>query len=749
MNSPRSIGGYTIQRELGRGGMGVVYVVMHPELRELRALKVILVDQADEEALKRFGREAELLARVNHPGVVRIHELGRAPEGPFMVMEIVEGEDLKSRCRSGPFPPKDAATIVRAVADAVHAVHAGGILHQDLKPENVMLRTDGTPVLLDFGIARALDVDRLTQSGAIVGSPAYMSPEQADGMSSAKIDARTDVYGVGTILFHILGARPPHDGSSMLSLLKQVLVDEPNWPEGIPRDLDSVLRKSMAKDRDDRYSTLAEFRDDLDRFLRGEKVHAPRPKQKTSKALPIVSAIVLVLVAIGGLLVTLSPGDVPSNAPISGLPEVVNTSDPAPRPAAETDPLPEASSIRRKFKLIHKTAGKKLKNVRGRFLTETLVVTVSSESEPQPAEVIRDGRVLVWDLSKPDNDPESWAVGGTINAFAVAPATKAADAVVVVVVNLGNPKSDPRTGTGYQPQRVYRIRPGTPKADLLFDTDDHISAVALSADSRHLVVGYDGTRRSDLDYVYRLEFIADLDTPRKARRLLEKKKETAEQRGVITIRLVAVHTDPLRVAAGFGGTLEGNNAEGRLYLARLNSDPPETLDTATTGNVTALTFTPDGEHLVCGDSGGNIISVRTLQPATRTGTIPDDKEPYTGEGPDNKFGMKSAHARVQEVSGLAAYKGQTRLLSAAGKVLGNRVVAELFEWNRSDRRAVRRVTDLGFIPLEIDLSPSGNWIAVSVHDESPRLEVWSQGFLEQVFPGEPRPYNELRHKPRH
>lgn len=194
----RQIGPYHVVRELGRGGMGVVYEVSHPGVPGRRlALKRILTDVADAKGLVRFGREAQLLARVRHHNVLRVHELGRTAEGPYVVTELVEGENLRELLTRGPFEPRRAAELVRDLADALGAVHAEGILHRDLKPENVLLRPDGTPVVLDFGLARELDGEGLTRTGDVLGTPAYMSPEQANGESPSRLDARTDVYGLG------------------------------------------------------------------------------------------------------------------------------------------------------------------------------------------------------------------------------------------------------------------------------------------------------------------------------------------------------------------------------------------------------------------------------------------------------------------------------------------------------------------------------------------------------------------------
>ncbi|MBX3465876.1 MAG: protein kinase [Planctomycetes bacterium] len=289
----RRVGPYEVVRELGRGGMGVVLEVRHPDVPRPLALKLLLGLEADDEAMARFAREAQLLARVQHPNVVRVHTVGRAPEGAYIVSELVEGEPLLDRCRRGPLDPRQAAALVRDLARAVAAVHAVGVLHRDLKPHNVIVRPDGAPVLLDFGVARDLDSrERLTRTGAMIGTPAYMAPEQADGTPSGELDERVDVYGLGAVLFEALAGRPPFEGGATVALLKQVILDPPRWPAGLPPGLDAVLRAGMAKARDARPGSARALADDLDRWLRGERPLALGPPRRRAPAAALAAALV-------------------------------------------------------------------------------------------------------------------------------------------------------------------------------------------------------------------------------------------------------------------------------------------------------------------------------------------------------------------------------------------------------------------------------------------------------------------------
>lgn len=250
------IGDYEVVRELGRGGMGVVYAVRSERIPGLRALKLLL-STADAAAVIRFRREAELLARVRHRGVVPIHEIGESEAGLYLVMDLVEGQPLDEVLRLGAVDPEQARTWILEVADAVGALHAAGVLHRDLKPANLMRRPDGSLLLLDFGLARAAGRSSLTHTGAIAGSPGYMAPEQAEGLS--QLSPAVDVHGLGAILYALLTGVPPFRGGSVLERLQQVLKVEAEWPVELPPEIVAVGRKALAKDPAQRYADAAEF----------------------------------------------------------------------------------------------------------------------------------------------------------------------------------------------------------------------------------------------------------------------------------------------------------------------------------------------------------------------------------------------------------------------------------------------------------------------------------------------------------
>ncbi len=297
----QQVGRFEVIRELGRGGMGVVYRARDPQLGRELALKLILETVADPEALLRFGREAQAMGRVSHPNLVRIYEVGRAPQGPYIAAELVEGEPLSARLkREGPLQPMEAARIVEELAGAVEALHQANLLHRDLKPDNVMLRPDGSPVLLDLGVARDESAEQLTRTGQLVGTPAYMSPEQASG-ATGRVRRSSDVYGLGAVLFAALTGRAPFAGETMLNLIAAVLHDEPAWPgpeQGVPLELAAVLRRAMAKEPMQRYRSAAELAADLGRVRRGERpivavVRFRRRWPRLATALTLPAALVV------------------------------------------------------------------------------------------------------------------------------------------------------------------------------------------------------------------------------------------------------------------------------------------------------------------------------------------------------------------------------------------------------------------------------------------------------------------------
>lgn len=273
------IGPYKIEAEIARGGMGVVYRARQKGLERPVALKLISSGVlAGAEERKRFRIEAEAAARLQHPGIIAIHETGSWKGYEYFSMTLVEGPTLQKRIDQGRFDDREAARFVRDVARAVAYAHREGIIHRDLKPENVLVDAENRVFVTDFGLAKwhRDEGTMITRTGQVLGTPHYMSPEQACGRGDS--EATTDIYSLGAILYALLAGRPPHRGSSPAEVLRSVLQDEPEPPRqvrrDVPQDLENICLKAMRYDPAERYESATALADDLDRYLAGETTSA-------------------------------------------------------------------------------------------------------------------------------------------------------------------------------------------------------------------------------------------------------------------------------------------------------------------------------------------------------------------------------------------------------------------------------------------------------------------------------------------
>ncbi|MCA8924373.1 MAG: serine/threonine protein kinase [Planctomycetes bacterium] len=275
-------GPYRILSEVAAGGMGVIYRAQGPD-GNLVALKALInVEHATDQQLKRFIQEAQSAQQLDHPGIVKIHDLGINETIPFFTMDLVEGQDLQHHLRHKTFPLDVLLEIFRKVGLATHYAHEHGVIHRDLKPANIIVRDlDTEPVLTDFGLAKNLDSTfKLTAEGAMVGTPLFLSPEQVSG-KAAEVDRRCDVYGLGVMLYQILTDTLPFLGRNPYEVYRKVLETDPVPPSehnaAISKDLETICLMALAKSPDERYPTTLELSEDIRRALNGESVLAKLP----------------------------------------------------------------------------------------------------------------------------------------------------------------------------------------------------------------------------------------------------------------------------------------------------------------------------------------------------------------------------------------------------------------------------------------------------------------------------------------
>ena len=277
---PQTLGRYQLERVLGKGAMGIVYEALDPKLHRKVAIKTILISQLDEETAKdfsmRFVREAHAVARLNHPNIVQVYDFGEEGDIAYLVMEFIRGDELKSSLATGgQFDRKECVRIMCELLDALDFAHEAGVVHRDIKPANVMLDGQGRTKLTDFGVARVTDSDRThverTQAGTMVGTPAYMSPEQIQGQ---RIDRRTDIFSAGIILYQFLTGQKPFSGEGAWTVAKKIVQEDPPMPSSInvalSPEFDQVVAKALAKNPDQRFATAREFSQALKRAAEGK-----------------------------------------------------------------------------------------------------------------------------------------------------------------------------------------------------------------------------------------------------------------------------------------------------------------------------------------------------------------------------------------------------------------------------------------------------------------------------------------------
>jgi WD40 repeat protein len=564
-----SVPGYQIEAVLGRGGMGVVYKARHLALKRTVALKMVLAGgHASPEELARFRIEAEAVARLQHPNIVQIHEVGEADGLPYCALEFVEGGNLARKIAGQPMPARVAAQLVEAVARAMQLAHSRNVVHRDLKPANVLLATDGTPKISDFGLARQTDSDSgETQSGAVMGTPSYMAPEQASGRAHEAGPA-ADIYALGAILYECLTGRPPFKGQTPVETLDQVRTQEPVPPSqrqaGVPRDLETICLKCLRKEPEKRYASAAELADDLVRYQHGEPIRA-RPVGgmercvKWVKRNPVVAgaALAVLLALVGGLTVSLLKYR-----------------------EAEAARLAEADRVKERDAALDK-ADAALEESNYQLDSSNFLLAVAAYNNREVYQArLRLDRIQAKHRGWEWHYLRRQATGGIFTLFghtrAVSSVAFSPDGTRIV------------TGSIDQTAKVWDARTGTPQLELKGHTH-WLMSVAFSPDGTRIVTGgFDQTAKV---------WDARTGTPQ-----LELKGHTGSVQGV------AFSPDGTRLVTG------SRDQTAKVWDARTGK--PQLELKGHTGWVNGVAFSPDGTRLVTGsnDQTAKVWDARTGTP---------------------------------------------------------------------------------------------------------------------------------------
>ena len=338
--SPTAVrfGDYEILSVIAQGGMGVVFRARQVKLNRIVALKRIRsAEFANTEQVRRFYAEAEAAAKLDHPGIVSVYDVGQVDGEHFYSMAFINGESLADRVkRDGPLRPEQAARFIIDSAIAVQKAHDAGIIHRDIKPQNLLLDGEGSVRVTDFGLAKLQSADsELTREGQVLGTPAYMPPEQASGQL-AEVGVLADVYSLGATLYFLLIGRPPFQAATLTEILKQVVEKDPVAPrkldESIPRDLETICLKALSKERSRRYVNAQELAEDLGRWLGGEPIQARRVGNleracKWCKRKPLVSGLTAAVVLVV-ILSSFALWERTNAAEASGLVNALATAEP-------------------------------------------------------------------------------------------------------------------------------------------------------------------------------------------------------------------------------------------------------------------------------------------------------------------------------------------------------------------------------------------------------------------------------------
>jgi hypothetical protein len=572
------VGGYEVLGELGRGGMGVVYKARHAALGRPVAVKVLL-DDADGglDLRARFRREAEAVARLRHPNIVEIYTIGEQGGRPYFTMELAEGGNLAGRLAGKPWPARQAAELVEALARAVHHAHEHGLVHRDLKPANIVLDAAGTPKITDFGLVKHLGgPSGQTPSGAILGTAGYMAPEQAEGRPRA-VGPAADVYALGALLYEALTGRPPFQGETVLDTILQLLSEDPVPPSrrhpGVPEDLEAVCLKCLRRAPSRRYRSALALAEDLRRFLRGQRP-AARPWFRRAAGLApvgVVAGAALALAAIPLALTVWHPTPSGPQTRSAGTGEGTPQNQPRLAPAAPGEGAAAPNPGTRPAEALPGAAGGgALQAAVAPAASPVRVLTVAFAGGDTLLSAGGDGRIHVWQA---DTGKELRQVRGfpaDAGAAAVSP-----DGNVVAMAAEGQPTiqlSDAATGSS---------RP-------VGGQEEGISCLAFAPDGKTLA---SASPTGALG-------LWEVATGRSRRRFAPPRAAGQPAQPPAAVRCLVFSPD--------GTTLASATADGQVVLWDVSTGAVRDRLGGLAEKNAALAFSPDGKTLAAGGPGGTI-----------------------------------------------------------------------------------------------------------------------------------------------
>ncbi|BBM86878.1 serine/threonine protein kinase [Candidatus Uabimicrobium amorphum] len=327
------LGIYSLKEQIGAGGMGKVFKAYHPRLAKAVAIKVMMA-QTFEEKRNRFFREARLMAKLKHPNIITVHDLGSESNIDYIVMDYIEGVSLDQSLKTTRFSKRKSLETIKKIALAIEYAHQHNIIHRDLKPSNIMMEAcSGEPIVMDFGLAKDVDVPEMTKDGTVIGTPRYMSPEQAEG-NIAKVTKASDIYSLGAILYEMLARTPAIQGNSSVSLMCNVLEGNiKSLREVSPKisvDLDTICMKALHKDPQQRYRSARKMAEDIQCFLENKPIFAKPRKKSFPVTTAVFCGVLILLGVIASVLFTQSEQrpKSPKSAKSSKLPKLPNTQNP-------------------------------------------------------------------------------------------------------------------------------------------------------------------------------------------------------------------------------------------------------------------------------------------------------------------------------------------------------------------------------------------------------------------------------------